>query len=56
MPGLETNSNSADKTAPCRTCTDFKSWAKKQNVLFGSSAGDQNAGQTSKVTDFKILI
>ncbi|KAG4078205.1 hypothetical protein HA402_002257 [Bradysia odoriphaga] len=55
MPGLEPNSNSADKAVPCRTCTDFKSWAKKQNVLFGSNAGDQNAGQTSKATETTSL-
>lgn len=49
MPGLEPNSNSDSKQAPCRTCTDFKSWAKKQNVIFGSNADDQNAGRPDKV-------
>lgn len=49
MPGLEQNSNGADKAVPCRTCTDFKSWAKKQNVLFGSNSSDQTSGQASKV-------
>ncbi len=51
MPGLESNSNSDNKAAPCRTCTDFKSWAKKQNVIFGSGAGEQNTGYTSKVNN-----
>lgn len=53
MPGLEPNSNSDSKQAPCRTCTDFKSWAKKQNVIFGSNADDSNAGRQDKV---KIIL
>lgn len=50
MPGLEPNSNSDAKGAPCRTCTDFKSWAKKQNVIFGSNADGPNAGRSNEVS------
>lgn len=28
MPTIETNSNAEQK--PCRTCVDFKTWAKQQ--------------------------
>lgn len=52
MPGLDPNSNSDGKAAPCRTCTDFKSWAKKQNVIFGSSASDQDTERTNKVNTY----
>lgn len=49
MPGIDPNSNIDGKEVPCRTCTDFRSWAKKQNVIFGSNAGDQNTGRNNKV-------
>ncbi|KAJ6638829.1 FAD-linked sulfhydryl oxidase ALR [Pseudolycoriella hygida] len=50
MPSFDNNSSSEGKGAPCRTCTDFKSWAKnakKQNATFGSS-GDETTGRNSE--------
>lgn len=56
MPGIDPNSNSDGKQAPCRTCTDFKSWAKKQNVIFGSNPEDQYTGRQRKVKRKRFVI
>lgn len=37
MPHLETNSNSEQK--PCRTCVDFKTWAKQQKGMKHTKSG-----------------
>lgn len=54
MPGLDPNSTNGSQATSCRTCTDFKSWAKQQNVKFGSSTGNENTAHNSKVVNFML--
>lgn len=46
----QSSTSSSAKDVPCRTCTDFKSWAKEQRSMMGSTmmgAGQQMSMSTS---------
>lgn len=54
MPTAETNHS---QPTPCRTCTDFKSWAKHQKEVMGIKKDEISFhDNTNKVIFFVIYI
>lgn len=43
MPGVEPTFQATSKSGiPCRTCTDFKSWARQQRDIMGRGSDIDN--------------
>lgn len=43
MPVSEHNVPTTPRNVPCRTCTDFKSWAREQRTMMSDAPAVNNA-------------
>lgn len=53
MPGIDVHGNNEQKPeANCRSCTDFKSWAKMQRNKIGATSSTNEVGLQSYIEKF----
>lgn len=56
MPVSEHNVEKTPKGVPCRTCTDFKSWAREQRTMMGDAPTISNAENINIVSQQVITL